>query len=218
MTGKGAPADGLVAGVSMRTLRPRVERQPGNRRPAPGALWLVQAFANSRWDLDHELRDEFASTELLAGWLMTRDLLAPGAPVDETDRRRALDAREGLHALLFVNSGVTADHAAIDRLNDTLRGLATYVQLDGRSRPEFVAPRRGVDAALALVGASVAAAQLDGSWSRLKACPGGHCGWAFYDHSRNDSGTWCSMAVCGARAKAREYRRRKHAVATSDRD
>jgi predicted RNA-binding Zn ribbon-like protein len=55
----------------------------------------------------------------------------------------------------------------------------------------------------------VAVAQIDGTWSRLKACPGVHCGWAFYDHSRNQSGSWCSMSVCGSRAKVREYRRRK---------
>jgi predicted RNA-binding Zn ribbon-like protein len=45
----------------------------------------------------------------------------------------------------------------------------------------------------------------DRSWSRLKVCPGEHCGWAFYDHSRNQAGRWCSMAVCGGRAKARAH-------------
>jgi predicted RNA-binding Zn ribbon-like protein len=209
MTSKNASGGDPTSGMSVRTLRSRVERQPGNRRPAPGPLWLVQAFANSRWDLDDDLRDEFATTELLADWLADRELLAPGTPVSEADRRRALDAREGLRALLFVNNGQSPDHEAIDRLNDTLRGAGTYVRLDGWSRPEFVALQRGLDGTLALIGASIATAQLDGSWSRLKACPGDHCGWAFYDHSRNDSGTWCSMSVCGGRAKAREYRRRK---------
>jgi predicted RNA-binding Zn ribbon-like protein len=206
MTGK------HVTGLSVRTLLPHHERQPGNRRTAPDALWLVQAFANSRWDLDHDLRDEFATTELLAGWLVARHLLEPGAPVSEADRRRALDAREGIRTLLLLNNGLPADDAAIERLNERLRGTGTSVRLSGRSRPDFVTHGRGVDATLALLGASIAAAQLDGSWSRLKACPGDHCGWAFYDHSRNDSGTWCSMAVCGGRAKAREYRRRKSRV------
>jgi predicted RNA-binding Zn ribbon-like protein len=55
-----------------------------------------------------------------------------------------------------------------------------------------------------------AAAMLDGSFSRLKICPGPDCDWAFYDHSRNQSGRWCSMAVCGGRVKARaHYHRRR---------
>jgi predicted RNA-binding Zn ribbon-like protein len=38
--------------------------------------------------------------------------------------------------------------------------------------------------------------------------PGDDCGWAFYDRSVNASATWCSMRVCGQRAKARSYYRR----------
>ncbi|HEX9030508.1 MAG TPA: CGNR zinc finger domain-containing protein [Streptosporangiaceae bacterium] len=34
------------------------------------------------------------------------------------------------------------------------------------------------------------------------------CHWAFYDRSPTSSGCWCSMAVCGSRAKSRAYRRR----------
>ena len=48
----------------------------------------------------------------------------------------------------------------------------------------------------------------DGTWARLKACREDTCQWAFYDRSKNRSATWCSMAVCGNRAKARTYRQR----------
>ena len=54
----------------------------------------------------------------------------------------------------------------------------------------------------------VARAQADGTWERMKACPWHTCHVAFYDHSRNRSRTWCSMEVCGNRAKAQTYRRR----------
>ena len=49
----------------------------------------------------------------------------------------------------------------------------------------------------------------DGTWSRLKACPGPHCGWVFYDGSRNRSRQWCSMQICGNRVKGREFRARQ---------
>ena len=38
------------------------------------------------------------------------------------------------------------------------------------------------------------------------------CGWAFYDRSSNASAIWCSMAVCGGRAKAIAYYRRRRAA------
>jgi predicted RNA-binding Zn ribbon-like protein len=68
-----------------------------------------------------------------------------------------------------------------------------------------------VNGALGVVLAITARAMVDGSWSRLKVCPGEDCGWAFYDHSRNQTGRWCSMSVCGGRAKARAHYRRRRA-------
>jgi predicted RNA-binding Zn ribbon-like protein len=120
-----------------------------------------------------------------------------------------LDVREGLRALLFANNGAPADLPAIDRLNGALAPSKLQVELDPAGPPRFTARHGGLDGALASLAGIVAAAQIEGSWSRLKACRGMHCGWAFYDHSRNQSGSWCSMSLCGSRAKAREYRRRK---------
>ncbi len=61
----------------------------------------------------------------------------------------------------------------------------------------------------------------EGNWPRLKVCREDTCAWAFYDRSKNRSGAWCSMAVCGNRTKARAYRARHgdaihvHRVASS---
>jgi predicted RNA-binding Zn ribbon-like protein len=50
----------------------------------------------------------------------------------------------------------------------------------------------------------------NGTWERLKACAlHDTCEWAFYDWSKNRSGTWCDMKVCGNRSKARAYRERQ---------
>lgn len=45
------------------------------------------------------------------------------------------------------------------------------------------------------------------SLGRLRACPGAGCGWLFLDTSRNRSRRWCSMEICGNRAKARRHYR-----------
>lgn len=55
---------------------------------------------------------------------------------------------------------------------------------------------------------TVAHAVATGSWARVKLCAAQDCRWAFYDTSKSGAGRWCSMNVCGNRAKTRAYRRR----------
>ena len=67
----------------------------------------------------------------------------------------------------------------------------------------------GVSAALGRILITVVRAMDEGSWGRLKACPNDACRWAFYNHSKNRSGKWCTMEVCGNRMKARTFRQRQ---------
>jgi predicted RNA-binding Zn ribbon-like protein len=43
---------------------------------------------------------------------------------------------------------------------------------------------------------------------RLRVCPGNNCGWLFLDTSGRRR--WCSMEVCGSRAKMRRLYQRRH--------
>jgi predicted RNA-binding Zn ribbon-like protein len=49
--------------------------------------------------------------------------------------------------------------------------------------------------------------------TRIGICPDEEqgCGWLFYDETRNRSRRWCSMANCGAEAKARRLTKRRSA-------
>jgi predicted RNA-binding Zn ribbon-like protein len=47
--------------------------------------------------------------------------------------------------------------------------------------------------------------------AQVKACPGTGCGWLFLD--RRGRRRWCSMEVCGNRAKARRHARRSREAA-----
>lgn len=169
----------------------------------------MQAFANTFWDLRRGRPEQLRSPAALAAWLRRRGLLGAGVRLDEADLRRALDVRAGIRTLLFANSGADPDREAIARLNARLCGACVTTRLDPVARPQFVASNDRLDGALALIASRVAVAQLEGRFARLKACPGPDCGWAFYDHSRNLAGTWCSMSICGARVKARHYRQRR---------
>jgi predicted RNA-binding Zn ribbon-like protein len=185
-------------------------RQPGGRAPAPGTLALVQAFINTHFDLGTNWgADVLGSPSALGEWLIRHELLDRGVPILEEDLRRALRAREALRALADVEQ--TSVPATLD---EVAAGAAVEVRF-GPSGPRFVRSEgTGVAGALGLILALAARAMIDGSWARLKICPGDHCGWAFYDNSRNQTGRWCSMSVCGGRAKARAHYRRRRDVGT----
>jgi predicted RNA-binding Zn ribbon-like protein len=174
--------------------------QSGGRRPAPGRLALVQAFLNTHFSLGEDRgADVIATPAGLAGWLAARGL-PPGEP-GQADVERAIALREALR-------GALAGDAAGGDLVTTPATVGFTLDAAGRAVP--VPQGEGVGCLLGVVLAAVHEAQAGGTWRRLKACPGPHCGWAFYDHSRNRSGAWCSMRVCGGREKARAYRRRTH--------
>jgi predicted RNA-binding Zn ribbon-like protein len=172
---------------------------------APGELELVRLFVNTA-DLE-DGTDALATPDALAGWLEQHGL-ARGASATEADVAAARELREAIRGLLLENNGVLAREesaAALSRTAERAR-LALRFEAAGQARLEPAAP--GVDGALGRLVAIAAAAMADGTWSRLKACQADPCGWAFYDHARNHSRRWCSMAVCGNRTKARSYRRR----------
>ena len=65
-----------------------------------------------------------------------------------------------------------------------------------------------------LVAAAAAKVAIERRLDRVKICPADDCRWAFYDASRNRSRQWCSMEVCGNRAKARSHRARTASAST----
>jgi predicted RNA-binding Zn ribbon-like protein len=186
---------------------------PGESTPAktaPQPLYLVQRFVNS---IDLETGEEELETpEALRGWLAERDLLDPAGAVGEDDLARALDVREGLRALLLANNGLPLDEEKVERLDRAVRSAGVRVRFRPGRDPELVPDSPGVDGAIARLMAIVAAAVEHGRWERLKACPREECEWAFYDRSKNRSGRWCQMEVCGNIEKARAFRQRRRAA------
>jgi predicted RNA-binding Zn ribbon-like protein len=94
-------------------------------------------------------------------------------------------------------------------LNEAVAGAIVALRFTPEGPCYLTPAEAGLDGALGALLAGAAQAMVDGSWTRLKICPGSDCGWAFYDHSRNQGGRWCSMSVCGGRAKARSHYRRR---------
>jgi predicted RNA-binding Zn ribbon-like protein len=169
----------------------------------------VQDFVNTR-ELDPE-REAIPTPEALGAWLDERRLL-DGGGVSRADHLRAVELREALRRLLLANNGgapAAADLALLDRLAAD-SGLRPRFLPEGRVVLEPAA--RGPQGALGRLVAAVSEAMNAGTWRRLKVCADQGCLWAFYDRSKNRSGHWCSMEVCGNRAKARQFRRRRRSA------
>ncbi len=182
--------------------------QPGHRRPAPGALAVVQGFANTHFDLEGDFGAEvLRSPEALAQWLRAAGLLGGEAPLVQADLERALELRAALRALAAAPDSETARRGR-ERLDALAAQAPIQLHFKGPTPTLSGASDAGFPGAVGALLAISVQAMLDGRWSRLKICPGHDCGWLFYDGSRNRSGRWCSMAVCGGREKARAHYRR----------
>jgi predicted RNA-binding Zn ribbon-like protein len=172
---------------------------------APGELETVRAFVNSV-DLGHGT-EALSDPPALVHWLADHDLIAADASAGAADLRQAVGVREALRALMSANNGGELDAEATATLRDAYARAQVSLEF-GPDGSRLEPQAGGVDGALARLLIAVHAAQEDGTWARMKACPWHTCQWAFYDNTRNHSGVWCNMAVCGNRAKAKAYRER----------
>jgi predicted RNA-binding Zn ribbon-like protein len=169
---------------------------------------LVSSFVNTLEKNTSKPDDEsLDSPDALRSWMNAQGIPA-GDDLGPKDLERAIEFRESMRHLLLSNNGGDLDAG-------TLRGLRAAadaglirveIEKDGQAYPRPA--EAGVSALFARLLAAVADIQCAGTWERLKACGADDCQWAFYDTSRNRSRTWCSMEVCGNRAKTRAYRAR----------
>jgi predicted RNA-binding Zn ribbon-like protein len=173
---------------------------------APGELELVRQFVNTN-DVEDGIED-LATPELLGEWMRTHGLDVGEGPLAKRDVSRAITVREALRALLLANGGEPLDAGAVETLNETAARAGLRVGFGDDGNPSLRPAQEGIDGALASLLAIVFQSMVEGTWPRLKACRADTCQWAFYDKSKNRSAHWCSMAVCGNRAKARSYRHR----------
>ncbi|MFG2574348.1 CGNR zinc finger domain-containing protein [Streptomyces sp. NPDC048481] len=165
-----------------------------DRSAAPGALALVESLVNT---LDVASGADALDT--------ARGRERFGLAEDEVEQARTL--RESLRAALLAHAG-HPPHRAVTPLGELLASAPLVIAVDEHDGSARLAPS-GPDGGAPLLSrtaAAVAQALVDGTWTRLKACEAATCHWAYYDRSPAGRGRWCSMQVCGARAKMRRYR------------
>jgi predicted RNA-binding Zn ribbon-like protein len=184
-------------------------RSEGQDKTAPGQLAVLQAFVNTQYGhKPRRLHNEVTNPEQLRAWLVEHHLLAENQPVTEGDFRRVLQAREAVRSFLRMNTDPESAPAQVELLNNLAGNAPLTVRFQQDGLPTLQQDIDGVDGVIAQIVGIVFTAMIDGSWGRLKACRNERCQKAFYDTSKNHSGSWCSMTSCGSRFKAHVYRQR----------
>lgn len=150
------------------------------------------------------------------------DSIAGRAMPGELDRvaDQARDLREWFRHFVKIRMGRPLDAGTLDDLaplNRLLERDEAYGRIvsngDGGLSLETDRRWRSPESLLIPIGKALARVVVGEDFAQVKACEGHGCTLMFADHTRRHSRRWCSMSVCGNRAKVSAHRsRRKEAV------
>ncbi len=131
--------------------------------------------------------------------------------------RAAVRARETIHA---VFAAIAAGQSPSPRALRALLALGpraartSVVREDGRLRWRWPVGE-GLDDLLGPVIWSALTLLTSDAARDVRACAAPNCRWLFLDRTRNRSRRWCTMLVCGNRAKVRRHHARRRAGAAA---
>ena len=198
-------------------------RRPGTLSLVAGKLALDFANTESgRGGAEH--LDHLQTAADLVAWaahakiIGERDAsLARRITKDQTKLARHLIARGRFlrETIYQINSGVVVGKLPAENLLRSLTAAhaellaAATLSPNGNNYGWAWHPKTELIAAI-LGPITLSALNLltDADFSRIKQCRGNHCGWLFFDSTKNKSRQWCEMSVCGNRAKASALRAR----------
>jgi predicted RNA-binding Zn ribbon-like protein len=110
---------------------------------------------------------------------------------------RLLERDEGFGRIVAQGQDHSQDHS-----QGRDRGHASSLALRAMRR------WRSPEALLLPIGEALAKFVCEEDFSHVKACEGPACTLMFADHTRGRARRWCSMAICGNRAKQAAHRQR----------
>jgi predicted RNA-binding Zn ribbon-like protein len=161
-------------------------------------------------DRDDVLRWGIRTGLLPKGTLRSR---RSGALAAASELARARSLREAVYAVLVAVARGREPSAEAMELLET-----GYAQAIGRSElvlrdGDYVwqTTAAGVDAVLDCVAHDAVELLRSPARARIKQCgrADGGCGWLFLDTTKSGTRRWCSMQICGSRAKAARQRSRQ---------
>lgn len=198
----------------------------------PPAIFIADArgldFLNSIATLTDSPTDWIGDGPGLIDWLGQAGLAPADALKDaaarampgELDRvaDQARDLREWFRGFVRGHMGrplgpdVLGELAPLNRLLARDEAYGRIVLHDhGHLALETTRRWRSPEALLIPVGEAMARVVVEEDFTHVKACEGHSCTLMFADHTRSRARRWCSMGVCGNRAKVAAHRSRKRA-------
>ena len=180
--------------------------------PAPGALGLAQDLLNTA-PAGHEpdLLADLASartwvSEATAQWSAATGLPVPEVVLDAGDLQMLRAFRDDLREVTAAeHDGAPDTGPAAPVLHTGAAALQLGADGSVRLHPQETGPQ----ALVMLVLAALLEGQQAGTGRRLKTCRNPRCRVAFYDRSRNASGVWHSVRICGNAINLRAHRERR---------
>jgi len=181
-------------------------------------------FANTLdWRFDRARRvDLLPNYESLLGFERQSGLISPGREQSLLNRTRPREAKRVLRRALDLRETIDRVFRSIAAgRSPSLHDLNNWKQFLAWPKPPEVVVRRG--SGFLLVSGELSgkadgvlwpivdeATKLLTSTDRLhiKECKDVTCRWLFLDSSKNQSRHWCSMQLCGNRAKVQRFRTR----------
>lgn len=139
----------------------------------------------------------------------------------ETVAAQARSLREWFRGFVLKYKGKPLEASALtelEALNRLLERDEKYTQItlqDGETPKlawELKRRWRSPDSLLLPLGEVLAQFVSEEDFTNVKCCEGPSCTLMFVDHTRGRKRRWCSMAVCGNRAKAAAHRERQKKV------
>ena len=146
-----------------------------------------------------------------------RDQALPGEIDKIADQAR--DLRDWFRGFVKAHKGKPLSRAALaelEPLNRLMERDETFTRVtgaasDGVLTRETVRRWRSPEALLLPIGEAMAELVTREDFTHVKACEGPACTLIFADHTRGHARRWCSMALCGNRAKQAAHRARQKA-------
>lgn len=148
--------------------------------------------------------DRLETAADLGRWLAAAGLAT--AEATEADLMAVRRLREAIYELALARAAGTAlDAAARERLNASASGASAAVVLEADGSARLRGDAAAVLGHVARRAVALIAGQDGGV---IRQCEGDGCAILFLDQSRAGRRRWCSMSLCGNRAKAAAFRRR----------
>lgn len=167
-------------------------------------LWFVATVGNR----GSQPFERLETSEDLNRWFVQAELLHQPLSISESELETARLLREAIYRVALARIHCNApEQRDCDLVNEWAARPPLFPQLNADGHTCFWDAQQFFTAALAMIARDAVTLFASPEAERLKICAQPPCAMLFLDISRSGQRRWCSMNVCGNRAKKMNYRK-----------